>query len=254
MWELYDELITGISHDAIVDDMAIGVAGAYVRSGSGVGITSTADETWRESMLTKKSLGMPLRELAECVKSWSFEEASLGLAAINAWYNDITRLRTLGLDVPDAVHVEDRSADPFIVLQREMKEKNVTTIGHFPYIDQLLAPVCNLSVVEKFYPKEGDYPEQAADYLIPNSDYVVISAYTIVEKSLPRFLKLCRDDAHVTIIGSTSPVTPILRRYGVDDIAGFAVKNSEAAKNICLGFGGNIHSTGQKINYRTKVI
>ena len=252
MWELYDELIAGIPQDATVDDMACGVSGTYVRSGVGVGITSAAAETWREPMMTGKSIGMPLRELAECIKSWSFEEAGLGLAAINAWYNDTAHLRALGLDIPDAAHVEDRSADPFIALQREMKGKTVTTIGHFPLIDQLLAPICNLSVVEKFYPRDGDYPEQAADYLLPDSDYVVISAYTIVEKSLPRFLKLC-ENAHVTIIGSSSPVTPILRRYGVNDIAGFAVKNSEAAKNICLGFGGNIHSTGQKINYRTQL-
>ena len=249
MWEMYDELVDGISKDAVVDDMAIGAFGAYVRSGSGVGITSSADATWRELMLAKKSIGMPLRELAKCVKSWSFEEASLGLAAINAWYNDLTRLRDLGLNIPDTIHVEDRSADPFISLQREVKGKKVTIIGHFPYIDQLLAPVCSLSVIEKFNPKDGDYPEQAADYLIPDSDYVFISAYTFVEKSLPRFLKIC-GKAHVTIVGSSSPITPILRRYGVNDIAGFAVKNGEAAKSISLGMDINIHSTGQKVNYR----
>ena len=249
MWELYDELIAGISQDAKVDDMACGIGGTFVRSGSGVGVAGLFDETWREPILTNKSMGMPLRELAECVKSWSFEEAALGLAAINAWYNNLTHLRELGLNIPDTEHLEDRAADPFISLQREMKGKNVTIIGHFPYIDQLIAPVCNLSIVEKFYPKEGDYPEQAADYLIPNSDFMIISAYTIVEKSLPRFLKLC-NNAHVTVVGSPSPVTPILRRFGVNDIAGFAVKNNEAAKNACLGLGGSIHSSGQKINYR----
>ena len=251
MWELYDELIAGIPENAAVDDMICGISGTYVRSGSGIGIAGTTDETWRGAILPKKALGMPLRELAGCIKSWSFEEAGVGLAAINAWYNDVSRLRALGLNIPDAEHLEDRSADPFITLQRDMKGKNVTVIGHFPYIDQLLAPVCNLSVIEKFYPREGDYPEQAADYLLPDSDYVVISAYTIVEKTLPRFLKAC-GNAHVTLIGSSSPVTPILRRYGVNDIAGFVVKNSNAARNFSLGFGGNIHSTGQKINYRTE--
>ncbi|MCL2391655.1 MAG: DUF364 domain-containing protein [Oscillospiraceae bacterium] len=254
MWELYDELIAGIPPEAIVDDMACGVGGTYVCSGAGIGVSNKADETWRAPEMTNKSIGMPLRELAECAKSWSFEEANLGIAAINAWYNDITRLRALGLNISDAVQAEDRSADPFITLQREMKGKNVTTIGHFPYIDQLLAPICNLSVVEKFYPQEGDYPEQAADYLIPNSEYVLIASFTLVEKSLPRFLKLCASGAHVTIVGMAAPVTPILHRYGVNDIAGFVVKNIDAAKNICLGYGGNIHSTGQKINYRAENI
>jgi len=251
MWEMYDELIAGISPDAIVDDMGCGVSGSYVRSGTGMGMGYRFDEPWREPIMTNKSIGMPLRELAECVKSWSFEEASLGLAAINAWYNDLTRLRSLGLNIPDAEQVEDRSADPMISLQREMKGKVVTTIGHFPYIDQLLAPVCDLRIVEKFYPKEGDYPEQAADYLIPVSDYAFISSYTIVEKSLPRYLKLC-DNVHVSIVGAATPVTPILHRYGVDEIAGFAIKNNEAAKKVCLGLGGTRYSTGQKINFRAK--
>ena len=193
---------------------------------------------------------MPLRELGECIKSWDFDEAALGLAAINAWYNDINRLRALGIEISAAPFKEDRAANPIIGLQNDVKGKKVTIIGHFPFIDQLIAPVCDLSVVEKFNPEDGDYPEQAADYLIPGSDYVLISAYTVVEKSLPRFLKLCAN-AHVTLIGPASPVTPILRRYGVTDIAGFAVKDNEAAKNICLGFGGGIYSVGQKINYQS---
>jgi uncharacterized protein (DUF4213/DUF364 family) len=251
MWELYDELIEGISPDATADDFASGTSGSYVRSGTTVGLAGTTSETWREPILAKKRIGMPLRELAGCVKSWFNEEAALGLAAINAWYNNITRLRALGIDISDTAHVEDRSADPFIALQREEKGKNVTTIGHFRYIERLIAPVCNLSIVEKFNPQEGNYPEQAADYLLPKSDFVFIATYTIVEKTLPRLLALS-GAAHVILVGPSTPVTPILHSYGVNTIGGFVVKNNEDARNICLGFGGRIYSTGQKIIYQAK--
>jgi uncharacterized protein (DUF4213/DUF364 family) len=200
-------------------------------------------------ILPEKTLGMPLRELAQAVKSWEFVEAGIGLAAINAWYNDKARLRALGLDIPDRAHVEDRAADPFITMQRDIKGKTVTVVGHFPYIDQLFAPVCDLRVIEKFEPKDGDYPEQAADYLLPESDYVFISSYTLTEKSLPRFLELSRR-AYVTLVGPATTVAPVLHNFGVNDIAGFVIKDAAAAENVVRGFGGNIHKAGQKLNLR----
>jgi uncharacterized protein (DUF4213/DUF364 family) len=247
MWKLYDELIEGIPPEAAADNIICGASHAAVRSGGAVGVSGTLEETWRQPILAKKTPGMGLRELAGCVKSWDFREASVGLAAINAWYNDINRARALGLHIPDAAHVEDRAADPFVTLQREVVGKTVTVIGHFPYIDQLFAPVCNLSVIEKFYPKEGDYPEQAAEYLLPESDFVFISSYTFVEKTLPRFLALCQN-ARVTLVGPATPVTPLLHKYGARSIAGFLVKDGAAAERIALGHGGNMHGVGQKVN------
>ncbi|MDR2358105.1 MAG: DUF364 domain-containing protein [Oscillospiraceae bacterium] len=249
MWELYDALIDGISPDAKVDALICGQTHTAVLSGDAVGLAGTADATWRAPILPDKALGMPLRKLAGAVKSWEFVEAGIGLAAINAWYNDKARLRALGLDISERTHVEDRSADPFISMQRDIKGKTVTVIGHFPYIDQLFAPVCDLRVIEKFEPKDGDYPEQAADYLLPESDYVFISSYTFAEKSLPRFLELSRR-AHVTVVGPATPIAPVLHGFGVNDIAGLVLKDTETAMRIVAGFGGNIHKAGQKLNLR----
>jgi uncharacterized protein (DUF4213/DUF364 family) len=249
MWELYDDLIGGISLDATAESIICGATYSAVRSGGTVGISGAGSETWRSAMLPKKLVGMPLRELAECIRSWDFTEAAVGLAAINAWYNNVGRLRELGLDIPDAAYIEDRSSDPFIAAQNEIADKNVTVIGHFPYIDQLFAPVCKLSIIEKFYPDDGDYPEQAADYLLPASDFVFISAYTLVEKSLPHYLKLAVN-AHVTLVGTSLPTTMVFGKYGVNAVAGFVIKDTAAAERISLGLGGKMHSTGQKINLR----
>jgi uncharacterized protein (DUF4213/DUF364 family) len=249
MWELYDALIDGIDPKATADSIICGAAYCAVHCGGTVGISGTLADTWRSPMIPKKHDGMPLRELAECVKSWTFSEASLGLAALNAWYNDADRLRELGLNIPEAAHVEDRSADPFITAQREIAGKNVTVIGHFPYIDQLFTPICQMSVVEKFNPGDGDYPEQAAEYLLPGSDYVFISSYTLAEKTFPRYLELARG-AHVTLVGTSSTVAPALKRFGVNAVAGFVIKDGDAAERISLGLGGKMHSAGQKINLR----
>jgi uncharacterized protein (DUF4213/DUF364 family) len=246
-WKLFDELIDGIAPDALAEEIICGATHSAVRSGGSVGISSAFDQTWRQPIMPQKVPGITLRELAECVKSWDFAEASVGLAAINAWYNDRERVRALGLSLPELRHVEDRSADPFIMMQREVAGKKATVIGHFPYIDQLFAPVCDLRVIEKFNPQDGDYPEQAADYLLPESDFVFISSYTFVEKSLPRFLELSQN-AYVTLVGPATTVATALFTYGVDALAGFVVKDSDAAMDIALGHGGNMHAVGQKVN------
>lgn len=249
MWELYDALIEGIDAAAKVDFLACGIAQSIVRSDGATGISPILDETWRPLMMKAKSAGMPLRDLAACIKSWEYNEASLGLAAINAWYNSASRLRECGLNISDKAFVEDRSADPFIQLQREIKGKNVAVIGHFPYIDQLFAPVCNLSVIEKFNPKENDYPEQAAEYLLPESDYVFISSYAFVEKTLPHYLEISKN-AVVTLVGPSTTVAPQLFDFGADYLAGYVIKDGDLAQSVALGVGVNIHATGQKVNLK----
>ncbi|MDR3310240.1 MAG: DUF364 domain-containing protein [Oscillospiraceae bacterium] len=248
MWTIYDSLIDGIDGSATADDIILGANYSYVRSGNGTGISGAMDDTSRGAMIPRKYIGMPLRELAVCVKSWNFTEASLGLAAINSWYNEKERLGALGISVSEKTKTEDRSNDPFIMMQKDIVGKNVTVVGHFPYIDKLFAPVCNLSVIEKFDPSDGDFPEQAADYLLPESDYVFISSYTLVEKQFPRFLKLS-EKAFVTLIGPASPITPVLHGLGVDAVAGLAIRDGEFARNAALGLAGNIHGAGQKVNY-----
>jgi uncharacterized protein (DUF4213/DUF364 family) len=246
-WELYDALIDGIAPDATADKIICGTSTAAVRTGGSVGIASVLDDNWRPQIMPQKRVGMPLRELAGCVKSWEHTEAAIGLAAINAWYNDKEKLRALGLTVADHANVEDRTSDPFISMQRDIKGKTVTVVGHFPYIDQLFAPVCNMRIIEKFYPKDGDYPDFAADYLLPESDYVFISSYTLAEKTLPRYLELSKN-AIVTIVGPATPVAPVLRQFGVSYLAGLVIKDVEVLENIVLTASGNTHKAGQKVN------
>lgn len=250
MWELYDDLIEGISGDRIADKIICGAYQTLVVSAGGYGICNTLEDNWRPAILSDKNPGMKLRDLAACVKSWSFTEASIGLAAINAYYNEKSILRANGVEVSDVPHTEDRMRDPFITYQNDIKGKTVTVVGHFPYLEQLFAPVCNLRIIEKFLPRDCDYPEEAADFLLPESDYVFISGYTIVQKQLPRFLSLS-GGAHITLVSPAVPMAPVLEKYGVRNLSGFVVNDFAAAERTALGFGReNFHEMGQKINLR----
>ncbi|MDR1604617.1 MAG: DUF364 domain-containing protein [Gracilibacteraceae bacterium] len=249
MWRLYDDLIQGIPEERTADFILCGATDTLVRSGAGYGLAHTLRWDWRPELLTRREAGMRLRDLAAGVKSWNFIEAGLGLAAINAYYNEIGLLRSCGVHIPESRHVEDRSQDPFIARQNDIQGKKVTVIGHFPYLDQLFAPVCRLSVIEKFEPQDGDYPEQAADFLLPDSDFVFISAYTLLEKTLPRYLALARG-ARVTLVGPATPMAPVLFRHGVYELAGYTIKDGVALEKAVMGQGGGHHGSGQKVSLK----
>ena len=251
MWEIYDELINGIPESWKAEEIARGSAVSYVKSGGGIGIAGSTNYDYRMPMFTKNMEGMPLREVAECVKSWNFYEASVGLAAINAYYNNPEVARAAGVPVGDSMHVEDRIYDPFIMSQNEIRGKKVAIVGHFPFIETLFDPVCDMKIIAGEVPWEGDYPPSAAEYLLPESDFVFIRSSCFVEKTLPRFLELSKSAQKVTIVGPSTVLAPVLFDYGVHDLSGYVIKDSERAMRMIRGAeNGKIFSTGQKVAFR----
>lgn len=214
-WDLYDELIDLIPDDIKIEDCLTGLSWFLVRS-IGVGIAMTPPEGQRDYCFTGKLIGAPVKEVARWVKSWNFFEAAMGLAAINSVLNAPKRLeKTL------AVQWEDQPlADVFTYMREQVGGKKVAVIGHFRDLE-LLAPLCELSILERC-PIPGDYPDPACEYILPQQDFVFITATTLINKTLPRLLELSQN-AHVVLTGPSTPMTPSLFNYGIDMIAGTSV-------------------------------
>ena len=84
-WRLYNHLIAGVPEDIFVRDYCLGLNWSYVEADCGCGVAFTARNGGKRTY--KGDLrGKSLREVAELSKSWCFEEATLGIAALNAWY------------------------------------------------------------------------------------------------------------------------------------------------------------------------
>ena len=251
MWEIYDRLIEGIPESWNAEEIVRGSAFAYVKSQGGIGIAGLVNYDYRMPAYTKNMEGLPLREVAACVKSWNFYEASIGLAAINAYYNHPETARNNGVAVGESMQVEDRIYDPFIMSQNEVRGKKVAVIGHFPFIETLFAPICDMKIIAGEIPLEGDYPPSSAEYLLPESDYVYIGSSCFVEKTLPRFLSLAKETRKVTIVGPSTTLAPLLFEYGVDDLSGYVIKDNERAMRMIRGAeNGKIFSTGQKVAFK----
>lgn len=250
MWKLYDDMIDGIPKDIVVEDMVVGEHFALVKSTVGTGIASAYPEDTRLPEFIKEFKGRKLYEVAECIKSWNLTESGIGLAAINSYYNSVEVVESRGINLNKNRFMEDRLNDPFISYQNDIKGKKVAVVGHFHYLEQLFAPVCDLSIIESD-PIEGDFPETAAPYILPEQDFVVLSAYTLQSKLLPWYLELCKN-AYVVLVGPITPMEPSLFDYGVNDLSGFVIREEAQCKNIISGNQRNsmFYGTGQKINLK----
>ena len=99
MWQLYDALIEGIDAARRVDFACCGAWRAWVESQGRSGLASLLLPGRRPAAATGELTqyrGRLLRDLAALSKSDDPREAALGVAALNAYYNDNDKLLSAG--------------------------------------------------------------------------------------------------------------------------------------------------------------
>lgn len=229
MWEIYDSLIEKIPDKLMVREVVAGTGWTMVRTDDGVGLSMTTDEYSRESKYRGDLTELSLKELAQAAKSWNFHEAGIGVAAINAYYNSVERVKPYGI----IKNLQGEMTDSFQICRDMVIGKKVTVVGHFPNLEQILAPVCELSILER-KPQPGDYPDSACEYILKDQDYVFITGVTLINKTLPRLLDLCCN-AKVIMVGPSVPLAPVLFRYSVIHLGSFVVKDASLCKAIVTG-------------------
>ena len=164
------------------------------------------------------------QELAGWLESDNLLEASVGIAALNSLI-DIDEER---------VHMNLNAAE---VIAEKSAGKNLVIVGHFPFINRMKSVVRNLWTIEK-NPFGDDYPEAAAMDLIPQADVVAITGTAFINQTVEGLLALCRSDAQVMILGSSTPLMPILFEHGIDYLSGSRIIDETAAiRTIQQGAG-----------------
>ena len=233
-WKLYNHLIAGIPEDVVVRDYCLGTHWSYVEADSGMGVSFTTTGGARRGY-TGDLRGMSLREVAELSKSWCFEEASLGVAALNAWYSQRTLLDPLGCTYDAAVEVPDgtiRKMDAFEMYRPQISaaggDARVAVVGHFPHVERI-EEYARLTVLERKCSQAGDVPDPACEYVIPGADYLFMTGVTLINKTAPRLLDLAAS-ATTVFVGPSVIMAPFLFRWGVDMLAGSVVADPDKAR------------------------
>jgi len=229
MWKIYDELIATVPADLRVTDCLMGLHWTLIRS-KAVGMALTPFGAPRiygpqgASVIAgigDRIAGMPVCDLAKYVKSWNPYEASLGMAAINSALNSpeqVTELYGKPLSAQGQVSA-------FVYYAEMVRGKKVAVVGRFPDLDAL-SEVCQLTVLERV-PGANDLPDAASEFVLPEQDYVFITATAIINKTLPRLLELSRH-ASVFVVGPSTPFAPRLFEHGIHTLAGTVVLEPES--------------------------
>jgi len=224
-WAIYDRLLDGIPSEGVVASCLVGRSWTVVDSGwMGVAMTYRGDS--RGSLLRPPHAGRPLRDMAAHLKSWNFYEASLATAAVNSFYNTPDRVEEWLNEPLAAVHGAGALTDMVDMIAGQ----KVAVIGHFPGMEAAAAR-CTLTVLER-NPQEGDLPDFAAEYVLPEQDFVFITGVTLANKTLPRLLALSAR-ATVVLMGPSVPLVPWWFDHGVDVLAGMVVVDRDQVWRYC---------------------
>ncbi len=235
-WRFYNHLIEGIPEDVLVTDYCLGTKWSYVEAECGMGISFTAEGGLPRTH--KMDLrGLKLRQVAELSKSWNFPEATLGVAALNAWYARHELLDPLGAvydEAEDKPKVNGRTnmkMDAFGLYRPSIEateNARVVVVGHFPHVEEM-AEYCNLTVLERSCRDEWDTPDPACEYVIPGADFIFYTGVTIINKTAPRLLDLAKN-ARTVMVGPSVVMSPHLFDWGVEMMAGSVVADPEKLK------------------------
>jgi uncharacterized protein (DUF4213/DUF364 family) len=68
--------------------------------------------------------------------------------------------------------------------------------------------------------------------VIPQADVVAITGTSLVNRTFDGLIRHCRPDAFVSMLGPTSPLSPVFFDYGVDLVAGTQIVDPVAALTV----------------------
>lgn len=231
---LYRDLVNGVA-DAEIRQIVIGEKWIAVETDAALGLTARPAATLGAALPDLKALAKRgLAALAAgAAESWEPLAAALGLAAVNAHYNraDLTGDGGNGLDL----FVEfDDDAPPVV-------------IGAFPGLKTRRPTV---QVVD-YAPGPGQYPDGAADWLLPAAGSALITASSLANRTLPRLLTAAHGRP-AALIGPGAPLTDRLFVYGLSALAGFIAEDRAAVLRVIAAGGASrdFHPYGRFVTLR----
>lgn len=222
-FELYDILLDGIDTAAPVTGTQMGQCWTAVETAEHFGMAMTTPVDTAPRLLSGDYTGMPLRELAAVCRSWNLTEAGYGMAAVNAFYNTPAHLAQLNAYEP---------FDNYCTDGLDLRGRHIGVVGHLNMPPSIREQAASVRILERS-PRPGDYPDSACDWLIPQCDVVIMTASTLVNKTLPHLLELCRD-AYTILAGPSCPLCPGLLELGIDRIAGLVITETDGMKDKIL--------------------
>ncbi len=203
---------TGIA----VDRVLIGHNWTMVRAGDLAGVArspSRGTEGARTIRPEGGFAGCDLSALAAYLKSADPLSRSLGLAAVNAYWNR-----------PDADYPELRSAGGLSAI--DPPGEGVIIIGGFRGAAKRLPAA---RIVER-EPRDGDIPADEAAPFFRNARTLVITAQTLMNASLEPLRRASEGGPRRLFVGPSAPLCPLLLGLGFHEVSAAVIQDADAAE------------------------
>ena len=239
---VYELLLDHCDTDAVVDNVMIGLVWTLCQTKHGTGLAMSPHFATRTLPWSGDLQGKPLKDLAAWILQWQPHQAIVAMAAINSCLNN--------RPLPDSVALDNTSQHPnlavFDYFLPQLKGKKIVVIGHYPNIEQY-QDLMHLSVLEK-QPTGDDLPSSACEFLLPDADWVFLTASSLPNKTFPRLAELSTN-AKTVLMGATTPWLPQFHEFGIDYLAGVEVIDAQALYHTAAQ-GGGVRIFNQGLRYR----
>ncbi|WP_254174675.1 DUF364 domain-containing protein [Planktothrix pseudagardhii] len=237
--EIYDLLLEKSSHsNATVQEIILGLTWTFCQA-EGIGLCMSPGQPNRTLSWSGTLVGQAIADLAPWVRSWDSYQATIGMAVINSVINPTSPL------LPQAQRLSSHGSANLAVFEHFLpliQGKRVVVIGRYPGLSQY-EQQADITVLER-QPIAQDLPDIACEYLLPEADWVFLTATSIANKTFPRLVELSQQ-AQLVLMGPTTPWLPELAQMGINYLAGVAITDTNALRQtIAEGGGTRIFDVG----------
>ena len=228
MWDIYDSLIASVDDSVRLKDFAVGTYWTAVLTEDGfLGLAPSVYERYQRFGFTvEPEPGMALSEIVPSLKAWNYAEASLALAAVNAFHNRQKKLPENAEIYPGGRRsrgaflkfCEENTKDRHTLLCEPMYERE--ELHSAPGIIDIIRRSQDLTY--------RDYIYTAYRELIPDCDQVITGGKSLVDKIAGPVLNYAAECGKKTLLwGMDIPLCPALLDRSISQITGFIVDDAE---------------------------
>lgn len=238
---IYELLLDYASSDTQVSELNIGLVWTLCKARY-IGLAMSPGIPTRTLSWPGTLAGKTLAELAGWITDWEPYKATVAMAAINCSLNRYPLPSGITL-LPTVNRANLAVFDHFLP---QLQGKKVVVIGRYPGIEAYTEQF-NLSIIER-QPSPGDYPDPACEFLLPDADWVFLTASSITNKTFPRLAELAQH-ATTVLMGPTVPWLPELHEFGIDYLAGVEIVDPVKLYQT-VAEGGGVRIFDDAVHYR----
>ena len=242
-YEIYDLLQDYAGGVETVREIIIGLVWTYCEA-EVCGLAMSPGIPTRTLPWAGSLRGKSVAELAAWVREFDPYKSTVGMAAVNAAIN-CRHCLPAGLTLKPGKQGNLAVFEHFLP---RMIDKKTIVIGRYPGLLEFVeAHSLDVTVLER-NPSHGDLADTACEYLLPEAEWVFLTASSIPNKTFPRLAELSRN-AVTVLMGPTTPWIPDLHHFGIDYLAGVEISDQETLRDT-LAEGGGVRIFDAGVSYR----